>query len=75
MPLRTGADTCKTGSGARKCSPAKSNPVRRRSNHAWTEDQAGKRKCANIDVVGGWRVHTADDAPSNNAATRSKTAS
>ena len=43
-PLRTGADTCKTGSGAGKRSEAKSDPVRRRSNHAWTEDQAGRQK-------------------------------
>ena len=43
-PLRTGADTCKTGSGAGKRSGAKSDPVRRRSNRAWTEDQAGKSK-------------------------------
>ena len=71
-PLRTGADTCKTGSGAGKRSGAKSDPVRRRSNHAWTEDQASKRKRANKDAVGSWRVHTADDTPSRNAATRSK---
>ena len=71
-PLRTGADKCKTGSGAGKRSGAKSDPVRRRSNHAWTEDQAGRRKRANIAAVGGWRVHTADDTPSRNAATRSK---
>ena len=71
-PLHTGADTCKTGSGAGKRSGAKSDPVRRRSNHAWAEDQAGKRRCANTDAVGGWRVHTADDTPSRNAATRSK---
>ena len=36
------------------------------------EDQAGKRKRANTDAVGGWRVHTADDTPSRNAATRPK---
>ena len=71
-PIHTGADTCKTGSGAGKRSGAKSDPVRRRSNHAWTEDQAGRRKRATIDAVGGWRVHTADDALSRNAATRSK---
>ena len=65
-------DTCKTGSGAGKLSGAKSDPVRMQSNHAWTEDQAGKQKRANIDAVAGWRVHTADDTPSRNAATRSK---
>ena len=43
-PLRTGADTCKTGAGAGKRAGAKSAPVRRRSNHAWMEDQAGKRE-------------------------------
>ena len=52
-PQRPYADMCKTGSGAGKCAGAKSNTVRRRSNHARTEDQAGKRKCANIDAVGG----------------------
>ena len=61
-----------TGSGAGKRSGAKLDPVRRRSSRAWTEDQAGRRKRANIDAVGGWRVHTADDTPSRNAATRSK---
>ena len=71
-PPRTGADTCKTGSGAAKRSGAELEPVRRRSSHAWTEDQAGKRRCANTDVVGGWRVHTADDTPSRSAATRPK---
>ena len=29
--------------GAGKRSGAKSDPVRRRSNHAWTEDQAGRK--------------------------------
>ena len=71
-PLRTGADTFKIGSGAGKRSGAKSDSVRRRSTYAWTEDQAGRRKRARIDTVGGWRVHTADDTPSRNAATRSK---
>ena len=33
-PLRTGADMCKTGSAAGKRSGAKSDPVRRRRNHA-----------------------------------------
>ena len=56
----------------RKRSGASSDTVRGRSNHAWTEDQAGKRKCANIDAVGGWQVYTADDTLSRNAATRSK---
>ena len=68
-PLRAAADMCKTGSGAGKRSGAKADPVRRRSSHAWTEDQAGMRKRANIDAAGGWRVHTADDTPSRNAAT------
>ena len=71
-PLRTGADTCQTGSGAGKGSGAKADPVHRRSNHAWTEDQTDRRKRANVDAVGGWRVHTVDDTPSKNAVTRSK---
>ena len=54
-PLRTGADMCKTVSGAGKCAGAKSNTVRRRSNHARTEDQAGREKRANTDAAGGWR--------------------
>ena len=66
-PQHTGADTCQTGSGAGKRFGAKSDPGRRRSNHAWTEDQEGRRKRAKIDVVGGWRVHTADDTPSSHA--------
>ena len=41
------------GSGAGKCAGAKSNPVRRRSNHARTEDQAGREKRANTDAAGG----------------------
>jgi len=40
---QTQAGTCKTGSGAGKRSGAK---PRWRSNHAWTEHQAGKRKRA-----------------------------
>ena len=71
MPLRTGADMCKTGSGAGKCTGAKSNTVHRWSNHARTEDQAGREKRANTDAFGGWRVHTAVDTPRRNAATRS----
>ena len=71
-PLSTGADMCKIGSGAGKCAGAKSNTVRRRSNHARTEDQADSEKRANTDAAGGWRVHTADDTPRRNAATRSK---
>ena len=45
-PLRTGADLCKTGSGAGKCAGAESEPVRRRGNHEWTDDQAGRRRHA-----------------------------
>ena len=71
-PLCTGADTCKTVSGARNRSGAKSHPARRRSDHAWTEVRAGKRKFANIDAVGGWRENTADSTPGRNAAIRSK---
>ena len=58
--------------GAGKRAGANSKPVRSQSIHAWTEEQAGKRKCANADAVRGWRVHTADNTPSSNAATRSK---
>ena len=34
--------------------------------------QAGRQKRANIGAVGGWWVHTADDTPSRDAATRPK---
>ena len=61
-----------TGSGAGKCAGAKSNTVRRRSNHARTEDQAGREQRANIDAAGGRRVHTAVNTPRRTAATRSK---
>ena len=71
-PLRTGADICKTGSAAGRCAGAKSNTARRRSNHARTEDQAGREKRSNTDASGKWRVHTAVDTPRRNAATRSK---
>ena len=74
MPLRTGADTCKTGLGAGKRAGAKSDLVRRRSNHAWTEDEAGRQKRANIDAVGGWHVHTADDTPTTQDPRRSRMA-
>ena len=43
---------CKTGSAAGKCAGAKSNTVRRRSNHARTEDQTGREKRANTDASG-----------------------
>ena len=51
-PTHTG-DTCKTGSGANKRSGAESDPVCWRSNHAWTEEQAGKRKRVNSDAARG----------------------
>ena len=41
-PLRTGVDTCKTGSGADRSSGALTEPDRRRSNHERTEDPAGR---------------------------------
>ena len=31
--------------------------------HERTGDQTGRHRLANIDAVGGWRVHTADDTP------------
>ena len=43
-PLRTGADMCKTGAGAGSSAGADTAPKRRRSNHGWTDDQAGKKK-------------------------------
>ena len=69
-PLRT--HICKTGSAAGKFAGAKSNTAQRRSNHARTEDHAGREKRANRDASGEWRVHTAVDTPRRNATTRSK---
>ena len=45
-PLRTGADMCKTGSAAGKCAGAKSNTVRRRSNHAHGHERQDRGKQA-----------------------------
>ena len=47
-------------------------PIRRQSNHGWTDDQAGRRRLTNADSDGGSRVHAADDTPSKNAATRAR---
>ena len=61
--LHTGADTCKTGSSAGKRAGAKSDPVRRRSNHAWMEGQAGMRKRAKTrSGAGGCTPQTAHQA-------------
>ena len=69
-PLCTGADMCRTGVGAGSSAGADKEPDLRQSNHEWTEDQAGRRRQANIDSDGGSLVHAADDTPSKNAATR-----
>ena len=37
-----------------------------------TDDQAGRLKLANAEADRGWRVHTAEDTPSTNAAARPK---
>ena len=71
-PLRTGADRCKTGSGAGKRSGAESKRVCRRNNHKRTDDQAGRRRRASIDASGDWRMHTTDGTPSRNTAAKSK---
>ena len=63
-PLRTGADTCKTGAGAGSCDGPKTELVCRRSNHERTEDHGGRRRFANADAAGGWWVHSVDDTPS-----------
>ena len=72
VPLHTGADMCKTGVGARSSAGADKEPDRRRSNHEWTDDRAGRRRLANTDSDGGRLVHAADDTPSKNAATRAR---
>ena len=71
---RTHAKQVQVHANARTSKPrtSKPEPVRRRSSYARTEDQSGTRKRANIYTVGGWRVHTADETPSRNAAARSK---
>ena len=67
-PLRTGADMCRTGVGAGSSAGADKGPVRRQSNHEWTDDQARRRRLANTDSDGGSLVHAAADTPSKNAA-------
>ena len=42
------------------------------TTHGRRTRQASESVPTYIDAVGGWRVHTADDTPSRNAATRSK---
>ena len=63
---------CKTGAGAGSSAGAGTELNRRRSNHEWTDDQAGRRRLATTDADGGRRVHAADDTPGKNAATRAK---
>ena len=41
-PQRTGADMCKTRVGAGISAEADTEPTRRRSNHEWTDDEAGR---------------------------------
>jgi len=48
---------CITGSGAGKRAGATSEPVRRRSNYEWSDDQAGRQRPANTDVDEGIRMH------------------
>ena len=43
-----------------------------RAGHLNARHPSAVQKRANTDAVRGWRVHTADDTPSRNAATRSK---
>ena len=71
-PLRTGADMCRTGAGARSSAGADIEPNRRRSNYEWTDAQAERRRLANTDADGGSREHAADDTPSKNAAIRAR---
>ena len=61
---------CRTGIGAGSSAGADKGPDRRQSNHAWTDDQAGRRRLANTDSDGGSLVHAADVTPSKNTATR-----
>ena len=42
----------------RQALQGKTDPVGGRGNHAWTEDQAGRRKRANIGAAWGCPVHT-----------------
>ena len=41
-----------------------------RSSHNLTDDQAGRQTLANAEADGCWRVHTAEDTTSTNAAAR-----
>ena len=47
------AIVCRTGVGAGSSAWAGNGPDRRQSNHEWTDDQAGRRRLANIDSDGG----------------------
>ena len=49
---------CKTGAGAVTLSSARADtePKRRRSNHEWMDDEAGRRRLKNAGVNGGRRV-------------------
>ena len=69
-PLRTGADMCRTGVGAGSSVRPDKEPERRQSIHEWMDDQAGRRRLANIDSDGASLVHAPDDTPSKNAASR-----
>ena len=60
----------KTGACARSSAGADTEPNRRRSNHEWTDGQAGRSRLANTDADGGRRVHAGDGTPRKNAATR-----
>ena len=47
-----GEPLCKTGVGAGSSAGADKESDRRRSNHEWTGDQAGRRRLANTDSYG-----------------------
>ena len=63
---------CKTGAGAGSNAGVDKEPDRRQSNHEWTNDQAGRRRLANIESDGGSLVHAANGTPSKNVATRAR---
>ena len=52
--------TCQTGTGAATSAGVDTEPIRRCSNHEWTDDHAGRRRLANKEADEGRRVHAAD---------------
>ena len=59
---------CETGASAGSSAGVDAEPIRRRCNHEWKDDQPGRQRLANMEADGGRRVHAAGDTPSKSAA-------